>query len=73
MCVNDRGVVDESHIFGELADLVSGKKQARSSDDQITLFKGLGIAIEDIVSVKYVYDAATKERVGSQLHLGHSH
>jgi ornithine cyclodeaminase/alanine dehydrogenase-like protein (mu-crystallin family) len=67
-----RGVIDESHIFGELADIVSGKKVPRTSNNQITLFKGLGLAIEDIVSVKYVYDEAQKEGLTSFIELGHS-
>lgn len=49
----------------ELADIVSGKAAARTSDDQITLFDSVGFALEDFSVLRYVY-----QRVRSQ-HLGY--
>jgi ornithine cyclodeaminase len=49
------GVIDAGHIKGELSELVSGKKPGRTGRDQITLFKSLGIATEDVFSAWHIY------------------
>ncbi len=41
------GAISKDHIYAELKDLVSGKKQGRTPDDGITVFKSVGIAIQD--------------------------
>lgn len=45
-----RGVIDRKRIEGELADLVSGRVSGRLSHDEITLFKSVGTAIEDLAA-----------------------
>lgn len=47
-----------------LADIVVGKVKGRPGDKSITLFKSLGIAIEDLVLAKVIYEKALKEGVG---------
>lgn len=49
------GAIDDSHVRAELSELVSGKKAGRTSKDEITLFKSLGIAAEDIFSAWHMY------------------
>ncbi len=51
----NEGVIDVNHIKGELCELVSGKKPGRTGRDEITLFKSLGIATEDIFSAWHIY------------------
>jgi ornithine cyclodeaminase/alanine dehydrogenase len=41
------GVITENHIYAELKELVSGQKEGRTSKDTITVFKSVGIAIQD--------------------------
>jgi ornithine cyclodeaminase/alanine dehydrogenase len=41
------GAIDESHIYAELGQLVTGEKQGRTPSDGITVFKSVGIAIQD--------------------------
>ena len=48
------GLIDESHILGDLADIVSGKKKARESKEDITMFESLGLAEEDIICADYL-------------------
>jgi len=56
-------LIDEDHINGaELCDVVTRKGKGRISDDQITIFKSLGIAVEDIASGYYVYCKARENR-----------
>jgi alanine dehydrogenase len=45
-----------ANIYAELAELVSGKKVGRSSEHEVTIFKSVGLAFEDIVTSKNVLD-----------------
>lgn len=51
----------------ELADLVAGRAQGRTSREQITLFKSSGIAIEDVVTAGKVYELALERGVGREV------
>ena len=46
------GSIQESHVKGELRDLVSGTAGGRTSDDSITLFKSVGTALEDLAAAE---------------------
>ncbi|MFQ6004725.1 MAG: ornithine cyclodeaminase family protein [Woeseia sp.] len=48
------GVIAESDIAGDLAELVRGQKSGRSSDKEITLFKSVGTALEDLAAAQLV-------------------
>lgn len=50
------GTVDRSHVIADLHELASGKRSGRNHPDDITLFKSLGCALEDLVTAKLVYD-----------------
>jgi ornithine cyclodeaminase len=53
-------------IRGEIGELLLGGK-GRSSVDEITLFKSLGLAIEDLASAQLLYDKAAREGVGTRV------
>jgi ornithine cyclodeaminase/alanine dehydrogenase len=53
----------------EISDVVSGKVRGRKADDEITLFKSLGIAIEDVAAAALVYERARDEHIGTELPL----
>jgi len=50
-----RGVIAKKHIRGDLFDLCRGKAKGRTSDKQITLFKSVGSAIEDLAAAMLVW------------------
>jgi ornithine cyclodeaminase/alanine dehydrogenase-like protein (mu-crystallin family) len=52
-----------------LSDIVSGKVPGRTSDDQITLFESLGVALWDMAAANYVYDACVKAGRGHEVDL----
>lgn len=41
------GAINESHVYAELGELVTGEKKGRSPGDGLTVFKSVGIAIQD--------------------------
>jgi ornithine cyclodeaminase/alanine dehydrogenase-like protein (mu-crystallin family) len=51
----------------ELADVVGGKHPGRSHDGEITLFKSVGIALEDIAVAAVVYQKARSENIGTHI------
>lgn len=52
------GAVDRDHVRAELAELVSGAHSGRRDQREITLFKSLGLAIEDLAAARRAYEAA---------------
>jgi len=59
------GAITPENVVAEIGELVLGTKQGRTSPSEITLFKSLGLAIEDVVSAEYVFRKATAENVGT--------
>ena len=48
------GLITEEHIVGSIGDVINGTAPARGSDDEITLFDALGLAVEDVMCGKYL-------------------
>lgn len=61
------GRFDESHVAGELGQVVLGRIPGRTADDQITIFKSLGMAVEDVVTADLVFRRAVETGAGSEL------
>jgi len=58
------GDIAESHFYAELGEVVTGLKEGRVSNDEITLFKSNGLAIQDAATAKLIYDKAVARGVG---------
>ena len=63
------GAIKTSDIYAELSEIVTGTKQGRCNNDELTMFKSVGIAIEDVAAAAFVYEEATKRGVGTSLEL----
>jgi alanine dehydrogenase len=50
------GTIGRDQIVADLHEIASGKKQGRTCRDDVTLFKSLGCALEDLVAAKLVYE-----------------
>ncbi len=61
------GVVSKDHIYGELSDLVTRAKEGRSSDREITLFKSVGLALQDVAAAARAYQLAREKGIGSEV------
>jgi ornithine cyclodeaminase/alanine dehydrogenase-like protein (mu-crystallin family) len=64
------GAIGPEHIVGELGDVLTGRAPGRQSDDEITLFESLGLAVEDLAAAAFVHDRALHEHAGMSLHFG---
>lgn len=58
------GFLMEDEIAGEIGEVVTGRKQGRTSDDEITLFDSTGIALQDSATVPLEYERALAAGVG---------
>ena len=61
------GLFDESHIRGEIGELVLGRIEGRRAGDDITIFKSLGMAVEDVVAADLVFRRAIESGAGTEL------
>ena len=58
------GAITADHIHAELGELVSGTKPGRTSEDQITLDKSAGVAVQDAAAAMLVLSAAREAGAG---------
>jgi ornithine cyclodeaminase len=63
------GLIGEEHIHAEIGELISGARPGRTSPDQITLYKSVGVAVQDAVAAHLVLEAAEEEGVGREIPL----
>jgi ornithine cyclodeaminase len=59
------GAIGPDHIRAEIGEVLIGAKPGRTSPDEITLFKSLGLAVEDLASAEYVYRKAQQQKAGT--------
>jgi len=56
-------------IYGEIGEVLAGAKPGRRSADEITLYKSVGIAIQDVAAAHLVYRKAVERNVGSHVEI----
>jgi ornithine cyclodeaminase len=59
------GVIGPDHIRAEIGEVLKGERAGRTSPAEITCFKSLGIAVEDLFAAEYLYRKATEAKVGT--------
>jgi ornithine cyclodeaminase/alanine dehydrogenase-like protein (mu-crystallin family) len=52
------GAISSDHIRGELGEVLIGSRHGRTSREEITLFKSVGMAAEDLAAASYLYSKA---------------
>lgn len=63
------GAVTAAHIFASLGEIVIGTRPGRENDEEITVFKSNGLAIQDVATAKCVYLAAKEKGIGTEVEL----
>jgi ornithine cyclodeaminase/alanine dehydrogenase-like protein (mu-crystallin family) len=63
------GLIGPEHIDAEIGELVLGTRAGRGSPAQITLYKSVGIAAQDVAAAHLVLDAARERNVGLEIDL----
>lgn len=65
----DAGIIDESHILAEIGQVILGEKPGRTADTDITLYKSVGVAAQDLIVAHYLYSEAGQQDIGTKLTL----
>ena len=60
------GNYSADQIHGELGAVINGTTSGRENDDEITLFKSVGLAIQDLSCARLIYDLAVEGGVGTE-------
>jgi ornithine cyclodeaminase len=64
-----QGVITEEHIYAEIGEVIAGLKPGRISKDEITYFKSVGVAAQDIAAARRVLNKATELGLGIEVEL----
>jgi alanine dehydrogenase len=62
-----RGIIGKEHVHAELGELVAGTRAGRSSAAQITLYKSVGVAVQDAAATALVLAAAHDRGIGQEV------
>jgi ornithine cyclodeaminase/alanine dehydrogenase-like protein (mu-crystallin family) len=63
------GAITERHIVAEIGEVFAGRHPGRESDGDITLFKSLGMAVEDVATARFAYALAEARGIGEEIRL----
>lgn len=64
-----RGIVGEDHIKGEIGEVADGSSAGRLTDQDITIYKSLGIAAQDLAAAYYLWQRAETFSIGGEFDL----
>lgn len=64
-----KGIISKEEIYGELSDVITGKKAGRVAADEITVFDSTGLAIQDLAAAALVYKKAREANLGNEVEL----
>lgn len=63
------GIISENHIAGEIGDFLLNRISGRESEEQITIFKSVGVAIQDYAVATDIYNDSLKQGFGFEINL----
>ena len=63
----DKGMISRAHLHGELGEVVTGRIKAREDNEEITVFKSVGVAVQDLACADLIMQMAGQEKRGTQL------
>jgi ornithine cyclodeaminase/alanine dehydrogenase len=64
------GTMRQADVHAELGELVAGRRPGRTSPDEVTLFDGSGVGIQDVAASVRAYELAREKNAGRSLDLG---
>lgn len=67
----EAGVIDDNHIRAEIGEILLGRHPGRSSENEITLYKSVGIVAYDLAAAQAVYQAAKDSGLRVDVKLNH--
>jgi ornithine cyclodeaminase/alanine dehydrogenase-like protein (mu-crystallin family) len=69
LAIEQGAIAGEDHVRGELGEVLAGKAHGRRDDRELTVFRSLGIAIEDLAAAQLAVAAARANGIGTEVEL----
>jgi ornithine cyclodeaminase/alanine dehydrogenase-like protein (mu-crystallin family) len=63
------GIIKQDEV-AEIAEVVSGARPSRTSDDEITYYKSIGVPIQDLVTAQHMARRAAERGIGTEIEIG---
>ena len=63
------GIIKQDHIYAELGEIIDGSKVGRKNDEEITVFKSVGVAHQDITAAFKAYEYCLQNKIGKHIEL----
>lgn len=63
------GAITQGHIRGEIGEVLAGTKPGRADASEVTLYKSVGIAVQDVATACLVYQKALAQNVGAAVEI----
>jgi ornithine cyclodeaminase/alanine dehydrogenase len=64
------GAMSEAHVHAEIGEIIDGRKSGRSNNEEITIFDGVGVGIQDVAASVRAYELARERGAGTRVSLG---
>ena len=61
--------ITENHLHAEIGEVLARTKPGRSSASEVTVYKSVGIAIQDVATAQLLYRKAIEQNVGSNVEI----
>lgn len=62
----EKGIISEKNFTGDIGDVISKKLVGRENDEEIIVYETVGVAAQDLVTAKIIYDKAIAAKIGQQ-------
>ncbi|MDD5773298.1 MAG: alanine dehydrogenase [bacterium] len=64
-----KGIISKKDIYADIGEIVTGRKKARTNENEITVFDSTGLAIQDVAIANLIYKTALKKKLGMWVNL----
>jgi len=65
----EKRLLSKVDIYGEIGEIVNGQKVGRESDEEITMFESVGVAVQDAMTAARVFELAREANIGTEVEL----
>ncbi len=69
LAIEQGAISGEEHIRAELGEVLAGLRPGRASDDELTVFRSLGVAVEDLAAARLAVQTARQLGIGAEVEL----
>ncbi|HEY6396251.1 MAG TPA: ornithine cyclodeaminase family protein, partial [Solirubrobacteraceae bacterium] len=69
LAVREGAIAGEAHVRAELGEVLAGLRDGRRDDEELTVFRSLGLAVEDLAAAEYAVSAARRLGLGTEVAL----